>query len=1095
MARQRVFDFQGGHKGLWVSGPRDRTPADALRRARGVHSIRERQLRSRNGSTADAAIAAAHSLFKFNAIRFQAASTFLYRNAVQISSGLDGTALSFVASEPRSGTNARYLFLAGGGKLEKVDTSGTVTKWGIAAPSIAELTATVTTVVPPQQTPIDLFEEITGVTSDIDTRTLSRTAAEGTRIQAVTNNLDIIDFEEGIASIRFGHGAYDSQTSGTGRTMGQRVLYLTPRDLTVHTNGDESPLGDFIRIRIKLSNQMASFLTGIRVTFENTGNNIAIFNVNIDNSSQVPFSDPGLVDVAPEVTDNDSWDSEESSAEAFSPGQGSTGDQAILLAMSNSTLSSVPDTWQELSMPKSGFQRIGTFDWAAVTAYQTIFTMANGGEIANDNTAIKLDDLHLSGGGNDTSGAGGGGGGGLQGTYKYKFTYRNSTTGNRSNAGIGTDGFDFIVTAENVDRGSVSFTGLPVSADSQVDQREVWRTVGNGRRYFLAGRIEDNTTTTYIDDVADFAALSDITDVVLLGTDELPTDNADPDDDFEDVVIDKLTAFWTSNGVGKRGRLYFSPIGRPESQKGFINVSSDADPSQRVILWDGRKWLFSESKVFRIDGDFTIPGQEVYISREVRGVPGVVFASRRTIVSTPSGIIYQSSDGVRVFTGNASTLLANEPISPLVRGEAAENLTAFEGTVATYARDEYIISDDTQCLAMSATDRTWRDLGYTDITALYHEPDTDAIQAGRTSAVHLIDDEGTASDGGSAIPVAWESAAIDIQGEQVQVIEDVYIELDANGGSITPTIVHKDGTLALTAITPTGRKTSTQEINRLFQVPGLRLTGSVSAEVILYSAEFESRPLQLGITSVDSNQRAQFNGRSVALATSVIFEIPAEDRQLDVLSRLYVVERIVIEANTASANVTPSIQLSGGTSTNLTAVNTSTRAFTEISIGRLGPITGLTLTGDFTANVQIFGIELFIRPVVMEVSLMGNGTVHKIDGFTSDAATSITFDLDAWNREMAGELLVPIIDRLTIEGNTASNSVTSAINVNEGASITGPTISSSSRQQRTSDIDRVGRVTSVVLTADFLANAIAIYSVELVMRALPLNITFLRDSE
>jgi len=227
---------------------------------------------------------------------------------------------------------------------------------------------------------------------------------------------------------------------------------------------------------------MASFLTSIRLRFENTTSGGAIFNINIDNASPTPFTDPGLVDIAPEVVDEGSWDSEENSAEAFSPGQGSTGDQAILLAMSNNTFNSVPDTWQEISMPKSGFYTFGTFDWTDVRSYSTIFTMANGGDIAPDNNAIRLDDLHLSGGGNDNAGAGGGGGGGMQGTYKYKFTYRNSITGNRSNAGIGTDGFDFIITAENVDRGSVSFTDLPVSTDPQVDQREIWRTVGNGRR-------------------------------------------------------------------------------------------------------------------------------------------------------------------------------------------------------------------------------------------------------------------------------------------------------------------------------------------------------------------------------------------------------------------------------------------------------------------------------------------------------------------------------------------------------------------------------------------------------------------------------------
>jgi len=248
MTRQRIFDFQENHKGLWINGPRDRTPDAALRRARGVHSVRERQLRSRDGSVSDAGIAATHSLFKFNGLRFQAAAATLYRDAIAISTVFDGTPLKFISSETRSGSVRLYLFVAGGGILKKVDrseatatvtytatsisfndanpdtivdannqfvsegfaigqhlkvsgagdntgsyviatvTSSTitlesifeltaasagssitlvgvsnVTQWGITAPSASELTATAATVVPPQQTPIDAFDEISGI--------------------------------------------------------------------------------------------------------------------------------------------------------------------------------------------------------------------------------------------------------------------------------------------------------------------------------------------------------------------------------------------------------------------------------------------------------------------------------------------------------------------------------------------------------------------------------------------------------------------------------------------------------------------------------------------------------------------------------------------------------------------------------------------------------------------------------------------------------------------------------------------------------------------------------------------------------------------
>lgn len=160
MARAKLLPLQNKNRGLWVSGPREKTNPDYLRRNQGIHLLRETELRSRNGTTADANINAAHSLFKFDDVRFQGATTVLYRNAISISTGFDGTPLEFAASEPRTGTDAEYLFVSGGGKLEKVDTTGTVTKWGIDPPTTgdwgasvggAEESETATTVFDPQE--------------------------------------------------------------------------------------------------------------------------------------------------------------------------------------------------------------------------------------------------------------------------------------------------------------------------------------------------------------------------------------------------------------------------------------------------------------------------------------------------------------------------------------------------------------------------------------------------------------------------------------------------------------------------------------------------------------------------------------------------------------------------------------------------------------------------------------------------------------------------------------------------------------------------------------------------------------------------------
>lgn len=146
MARVSLLDFSGEkHKGLWISGPRERTPRTHMRRLTAVHAIRERLLRTRNGSTTDVAVASVHSLTRFDDVRFQGDGVNLRRAGAIINSGQDGTPLEFEVSEPETATAAEFLFVAGGGALIKVDTTGAVTNWGIDPPAGTDWNITVGT--------------------------------------------------------------------------------------------------------------------------------------------------------------------------------------------------------------------------------------------------------------------------------------------------------------------------------------------------------------------------------------------------------------------------------------------------------------------------------------------------------------------------------------------------------------------------------------------------------------------------------------------------------------------------------------------------------------------------------------------------------------------------------------------------------------------------------------------------------------------------------------------------------------------------------------------------------------------------------------
>ncbi len=88
------------------------------------------------------------------------------------------------------------------------------------------------------------------------------------------------------------------------------------------------------------------------------------------------------------------------------------------------------------------------------------------------------------------------GSGDLTGIYSYKVIYV-SKYGQYSNTGPKS------VNVTAASSAQIDLTRIPVSSDSQVVARRIYRTVGNGSVWLFLDEILDNTSTTYTDTVAD----------------------------------------------------------------------------------------------------------------------------------------------------------------------------------------------------------------------------------------------------------------------------------------------------------------------------------------------------------------------------------------------------------------------------------------------------------------------------------------------------------------------------------------------------------------------------------------------------------------
>jgi hypothetical protein len=976
------------------------------------------------------------------------------------------------------------------------------------------------------------------------------------------------------------------------QTINLTYLPTVNLNLTVHTSGDTSPLEDYIFFWFKID-PFRGTSRRLEIFFYSGGDNKnhARYLMRTENK-QVPANLKGIAALL-EVKN----------------AQGELLERTDLISEAdrNKTLESISEkTWilqteevQFASIPKKLFAATENFAWNNIHRISFIF------QSLNEREEVCIGDVLLVGGGKNESGLGASttSRGGMQGTYRYRVTFRNTTTGNRSNPGTVTQ------IARDVTRGYVQLTGIPTSADTQVNAREIWRTVGDGVRFFKIAQINDNVTTSYDDQIADYAGLDSRPGISVMTSEELPLDNDVPDSSFDHHIIHKLTAFWISSTATKAGRVYYSPVGRPEAQKGYIDVSSAGDPLQRLVIFQGIRYVFSESKVYRIQGD------DPYFSFEISGVPGVTFAARRTVVATPHGICWQAHDGIRIFNGSTSTLLNFEPLGKIFRGESAENLSAFEGTVAAYARGEYYISTGTQCLAVDIESGAWRHVGFTDLTSLYYEWDDDVLQGGRTSAVHLLEVEGVTADAGSAIAIAWETGALQMPNDGIPFVERAIIDINTGGATITPSLVSRYDTEAYSTISTSTRQAVEVEVQELVLEPAIRLTGSSSARVTLYDVQLDYRQLNMGINvegesrttvpgrwredqgsagrivfevdpeikqfdqtdqlyvidritveadtegvtvtprvvlnnstvvlsalstgstrivntydinrigpinefSLDgpffttgqrpkiyrvevhvrelklglnvstTNQRGEAMGRAPVPGTALLFEVQPLQQTFNELGNLYFIERLVLETNTGGTSVTPTIKIGGGTLT-LSSFSTSAREYTEISVERIGPIEYVQLAADFTTNIQLFGVELYIRPVSLGIR-MPDGKRDEIGGKAVDNGTAVIFDIDPSDRRFDAQSFVPLVERLWLDVDSNSIEITPSI-VMENQTVTLTPESTASRDTIMYSVNHIGRIRYVQLAADYVTNAIKLYGVEMQMRQLPLGISIITN--
>lgn len=215
---------------------------------------------------------------------------------------------------------------------------------------------------------------------------------------------------------------------------------------------------------------------------------------------------------------------------------------------------------------------------------------------------------------------------------------------------------------------------------------------------------------------------------------------------------------------------------------------------------------------------------------------------------------------------------------------------------------------------------------------------------------------------------------------------------------------------------------------------------------------------------------------------TVVYDILPYSREFDQLGNLYYVERLIFEANTVGESVTPSIDFSSGTSESFTTFSSTVRQFNEVSINRLGPIDNIS----FTPINEIFwyGVEMFIRPIQLGVQMVYTGGgkdrnfMTSFPGRTSDASTSISFDINPFSFPEDARHINPVLRYLWLDIVTGGQTVTPVLVNDQGTETTLTAITAATRDISEFSILATNRIRTIRLDGDFTNSSIILYDIE-----------------
>lgn len=643
--------------------------------------------------------------------------------------------------------------------------------------------------------------------------------------------------------------------------------------------------------------------------------------------------------------------------------------------------------------------------------------------------------------------------------YRYAFTYYNGSTGCESNPS------PIEIINLSPSQTTVGLSGIQISTDSQVTQKRIYRSLGNGG--ILYYRTSIAASQQNFTDTASDASLSD---------DLLSYYNTVPLQSFSDCQGPWNNAmFWL---LGSSGRIYYSRQGYPESVEGYLNVSTNSDSLQRLAVFGGDLFAISRYNVFQVFGDNQTFGNTSYFVRKLSGIVGT--KQPDTVVVTPKGIVWQSYDGIRIFTGGSqSVILGEEAMRNLFNGY---DPFVYYDSYATYTHGEYIIGNGYKTYGINLESGKLREIGVA-ISAIHHDLYIDTTAYTKNGAVYKLEASGYHGDGG-------DQTVFDIRTKvysfEVPVrIESIRVGATVSSSDTYTVTLFAEGTSKVigTLNTAVGFSISDFDIGSVVKELQIRIdcTNTNGTSTINW-IEVEYYPIELRIIGDDPVKiPATYEADQGTLAFNF------HEQELEDAGALYKYELINVDYATGSATTSLLYTKAAGSNHTITTLSSPTRTSNSHVLNFMGPLDRIYFIGNIS-NLNFHPYDTILQRSRVKMRINFGDSVVDVPGYINSAYTNIRFRIVT--RERKSLEPVYLYERITVIGNPNSNGWNVYIDMlNESPVFVG----SDSQSFGTTfqyEVNKMGILDEVYMTGTFTDVASYLNSLELVARPITMTCRF-----